>query len=184
MVVEFTVYCADEGIQRHYSAPYSPQQNGMVERCNQTVVAAARALLTQCGMPAVYWGEAVMTVVHLLNHSLTSALDGKTPYEAWHKRKPTISYLHVFGYLAFVKELNHVGKLDDGNSPGVFISYAEGAKAYCVLDSVTRRVLVAHDVVFDEGRGWAWDKAVDDGSATTLRDFTVEYAWAGGAEEA
>jgi hypothetical protein len=53
-----------------------------------------------------------------------------------------------------------------------------------VLDSVTWRVRVARDVVFDEGRGWAWDKAVDDGSATTLRDFTVEYAWAGGAEEA
>ena len=54
---EFASYCADEGIQRHYSAPYSPQQNGVVERRNQTVVGMARALLKQRGMPAVFWGR-------------------------------------------------------------------------------------------------------------------------------
>ena len=105
-------------------------------------------------------------------------------YEAWHGRKSAISYLRIFGCLAFVKELNHVGKLDDRSSPGVFIGYAKGAKAYRVVDPTIRRVRVAHDVVFDEGRGWAWDKAVDDGSTTALRDFTVKYAWARGAEEA
>jgi transposase InsO family protein len=52
---EFASYCAEEGIQRHYSAPYSPQQNGVVERRNQTVVGMARALLKQRGMPAVFW---------------------------------------------------------------------------------------------------------------------------------
>ena len=71
------------------------------------MVAAARAL-KQRGMPAIYCGEAVMTVVHLLNRSLTKALDGKTPYEAWHERKPAVSYLRVFSYLALVKELNNV----------------------------------------------------------------------------
>ena len=94
-----------------------------------------------------------MTAVHLLNHSLTKALDGKTPYEAWHGRKPAVSYLRIFGYLAFIKELNHVGKLDDRSSLAVFIGYAEGAKAYHVLDLVTGRVHVARDVVFNEGRG-------------------------------
>ena len=51
---KFVVYCTDEGIQRHYSVPYSVQQNGVVERRNQTVVAATLALLKQSGMPAVY----------------------------------------------------------------------------------------------------------------------------------
>ena len=114
------------------------------------VVAAARALLKQRNMPAIYWGEAVMTVVHLLTRSPTSALDGKMLYEARHGCKPTVSYLRVFGCLTFVNELNHVGKLDDRSLVGVFISYTEGAKAYRVLDMA-------------------------------LRDFTVEYAWAGGA---
>jgi transposase InsO family protein len=101
---KFTTYCADEGIQRHYSAPYSPQLNSVVERRNQTVVAVARALLKQCGMPVVYWGEAVMTAVHLLNRSPTSALDGKTPYEAWHGHKPVVSYMCIFDCLAFRAE--------------------------------------------------------------------------------
>ena len=104
-------------------------------------------------MPTIYWGEAVMTAVHLLNRSPTRALDGKTPYGAGHGRKPAVSYLRVFGCLAFIKELNHIGKLGDRSSPGVFIGYAEGAKAYHVLDPATRRVHVARDVVFDEGRG-------------------------------
>ena len=66
---EFADYCADKGITRHYSAPYSPQQNGVVERRNQTVVATVRALLKQRAMPAKFWGEAVAvaTAVHLLN---------------------------------------------------------------------------------------------------------------------
>jgi transposase InsO family protein len=53
-VVEFTSYCMDEGVQRHYSTLYSPQQNGVVERRNQTIVGMARALLEQRGMPAVF----------------------------------------------------------------------------------------------------------------------------------
>ena len=95
----------------------------------------------------------MMTAVHLLNRSSICVLDDKTSYEAWHGRKPTVNYLRIFGCLAFVKELNHVGKLDDRSSPGVFIGYAEGAKDYPMLDPVTRRLRVARDIVFDEGRG-------------------------------
>jgi hypothetical protein len=62
--------------------PYTPQQNGIVEHRNQTVVATARALLKQRGMPTFYYGEAVMTTIHLLNRSPTKALDDKTSYEA------------------------------------------------------------------------------------------------------
>jgi transposase InsO family protein len=52
--VEFAAYCVDERIQRHFSAPYTPQQNGVIESCNQTVVATAHVLLKQRGMPAIY----------------------------------------------------------------------------------------------------------------------------------
>jgi transposase InsO family protein len=152
---EFASYCADEGVQRHYSAPYSPQQNDVIERRNQTVVGMARALLKQRGMLAIFWGEAVVTAVYILNRSSTKALNGMTPYEAWHGRKPAVSHLRVFGCLAFTKELGHIGKLDDRSTPGVFIGCAEGSKAYHILDPGTLRVRTARDVVFDEGRGWA-----------------------------
>jgi transposase InsO family protein len=127
---------------RHYSAPYNPQQNGVVERRNQTVVGMTRALLKQRGMPAVFWGEAVVTAVYILNRSSTKALNGRTPYEAWYGRKLAVSHLRVFDCLVFGKELGHIGKLDDKSTPGVFIGYAEGSKTYCILDPGTT---CAHD---------------------------------------
>ena len=99
----------------------------------------------------MYWGEAVVTAVYILNRSPTKALDGMTLYEAWHGRKPVVSHLWVFGCLAFAKELGHIGKLDDRSTPGVFIGYAEGSKAYRILDPETQCVRMARDVVFDEG---------------------------------
>jgi transposase InsO family protein len=151
---EFASYCADEGVQCHYFASYSPQQNGIVEQRNQTVVGMAWALLKQRGMSAVFWGEAVVTAVYILNRLPTKALNGRTPYEAWHGRKPAVSHLRVFGCLTFNKELGHIGKLDNRSTPGVFIGYAEGLKAYRILDPGTQRVRTTRDVVFDEGRGW------------------------------
>jgi hypothetical protein len=141
----------------------------------------ARALLKQRGMPAVFWGEAVVTTVYILNRSPTKDLNDRTPYEAWHGRKPVVSHLRVFGCLAFSKELGHIGKLNDRSTPGVFIGYAEGSKAYCILDPGTQRVRTTRDVVFDEGRGWIWDKAVDDGSTPTSDNFTIEYIYFEGA---
>jgi hypothetical protein len=92
-----------------------------------------------------------------------------------------VSHLRVFGYHTFGKELGHIGKLDDRSTPGVFIGYAEGLKAYRILDPGTQRVRTTRDVVFDEGRGWAWDKAGDDDSTPTYDNFTVEYVHFEGA---
>jgi hypothetical protein len=93
--VEFASYCADEGVQRPYSVPYSPQQNSVVEWRNERVVGMARALLKQRGMSAVFWGEVMVTAVYILNLLPTKALNGMTPYEAWHGRKLVISHLRV-----------------------------------------------------------------------------------------
>ena len=106
------------------------------------------------GMPTIYWGKAVMTVVHLLNRSPTKALDGKTARH--HMRLGmgvVVSYLCVFGRLAFVKELNHIGKLDDQRTLGVFVGYAEGVKAYYILNPAIQCVRISRDVVFGKRRG-------------------------------
>lgn len=78
-----------------------------------------------------------------------------------------------------------MGKLVDRSKPSVFIGYAEGEKAYRILDPLTQRVKVACDVVFDEGHGWDWSKPDPSGSASAASDFTVESWWprgAGGAQ--
>lgn len=80
--IEFSDYCDEHGIKRYTTAPYSPQQNGVVEHRNQTTVEMARSLLKSMHVPAVFWGEAVKTTVHILNRAPTQSLDGTTPYEA------------------------------------------------------------------------------------------------------
>jgi hypothetical protein len=123
----------------------------------------------------------MVTAVYILNRSPTNALNGRTSYEAWHGRKSAVSHLRVFGCLTFGKELGHIGKLDDRSTPEVFIGYAEDLKAYRILDPGTQHVRTTRDVVFDEGRGWIWNKAVDDGSTPTSDNFTVEYVHFEGA---
>jgi hypothetical protein len=114
----------------------------------------ARALLKQRRMLAEFWGEVVVTAVYLQNWLLTKSLAGRTPYEAWHGRKPAVNHLRVFGCRAFVKQLGHVDKLIDRSRVGVFIGYAEGAKTYRILDPAARQVCTMCDVVFDEVHGW------------------------------
>ena len=77
---EFAAYCEGLGIQRNTTTPYSPQQNGVVERRNQTVVEMARSLMKAMGVPCAFWGEAVRTAVHILNRSSTRSLQGIAPY--------------------------------------------------------------------------------------------------------
>ena len=82
--MEFQQYCDEHGMKHFTAAPYTPQQNGVVERRNHTVVEMARCLLKGKGVPGELWGEAVSTVVYLLNRAPTRSLKMKTPYEAWH----------------------------------------------------------------------------------------------------
>lgn len=69
--IEFGEYCANLGVGRQLTAPYSPQQNGVVERRNQTIVTTARSMMKAKGVPGRFWGEAMSTAVFLLNRSPT-----------------------------------------------------------------------------------------------------------------
>jgi hypothetical protein len=118
----------------------------------------------------------VVTTVDLQNWLPMKSLAGRTPYEAWHGRKPAVNHLRVFGCREFVKQLGHVDKLTDRSHVGVFISYVEGAKAYHILNPAARQVCTTRDIVFDEVHGWDWTATMD---ASPAEDFTVEYIYAG-----
>jgi hypothetical protein len=151
----FMEYCAGKGVQRHLTAPYTPQQNGVVERRNQTVLGMAQCMLKSMGIPGRFWGEAVTTTVFVLNGAPTRALEDKTPYEAWYGHKPAVHFLRTFGCVAHVKVAGgHLRKLDDRSTPMVLIGYEPGTKAYRLYNPVTDRVHVSRDVVFEEGRAW------------------------------
>ena len=108
-------------MERHLTVPYSPQQNGFVERRNQTVVGMARSMLKAKKMPAAFWGEAVSMAVIILNRAPTKSLKGTTPFEAWHGRKPDVSFLRTFGCIGHVKKTKpNLAKLEDRSTPMVF----------------------------------------------------------------
>lgn len=117
-------FCNDSGIKHNTTTPYTPQQNGVVERWNQTVVEMARCLLKSMSVPGKFWGEAVKTAMYLLNRAPTKSLNEKTPFEAWFGRRPGVKHLHVFGCTAYAKKLGpRISKLTDRTIPGVFLGY-------------------------------------------------------------
>jgi hypothetical protein len=171
----FLDYCADLGIKRHLTAPYSPQQNGVVERRNQTIVGMARSLLKAKNMPGMFWGEAVSTAVYLLNRAPTQSVTGMTPYEAWHGARPDVSHLRTFGCIAHVKDVRPLlKKLEDRSRPMVFLGYEQGSKAYRCYDPVAKRVCISRDVVFDETAKWNWEEEPSAGESN-MDFFTVDY---------
>ena len=80
---EFRKFCTDHGIQRQLTTSYTPKQNGVAERKNQTIVEMARSMLKARSLEDAFWAEAVHTDVYLLNRCPTKAVEGKTPREAW-----------------------------------------------------------------------------------------------------
>ena len=130
------------------------------------MVAMARALLKQWGMPAKFWGEAVVTAVHLLNRSPTKSLKGKTPYEAWYKKKPKVHYLRIFGCIAHVKKAGPgISKLSDRSTKMVFVGYESGTKGYRVYDPVAKKLHISRDVIFEESRAWDWNAEAQTNTA-------------------
>jgi transposase InsO family protein len=148
---EFTNHCVQHGVRRQLMTPYTPQQNGIVEQRNQTVVGTARSMMKAKGLLGISWGEVVATAVDILNRSSTKGVARMAPYEAWYGKKPVVHHLRTFGYIAYVKNTSpNLKKLDDRSHTIVFIGYERGTKGYRVYDPSTGRVHVPRDVVFDE----------------------------------
>lgn len=97
----FMEYCKGKWIHRQLTIRYSPQQNGVAERKNRTIVEMACSMMTEKGLPKSFWAEAVLTAIYNLNRSLMKAVLDRTPYEAWFQKKPQVQHLKVFGSIAY-----------------------------------------------------------------------------------
>lgn len=171
----FSVFCTESGIKHYTTTPYTPKQNGVVERRNQTVVEMARCLLKSMSVPAKFWGEAVATAVYILNRSPTKSLRNKTPFEAWHGGKPDVSHFKTFGCTAHVKIAGPgLTKLADRSKKMVLLGYETGTTGYRLFDPVTERLCISRDVLFEENRPWEWDKATEVRQVEP-ETFTVEF---------
>lgn len=148
---EFVEYMQNCGIIHETSNPYTPQQNGLAERMNRTLMERARCMLLNANLQKCYWGEAVTTAAYITNRCPTRSISYATPEELWSGKKPNLKHLRVFGCEVMV----HVPdakrqKLDPKASKMIFIGYSEVTKGYRLLDTKTRKVLISRDVVFLE----------------------------------
>ena len=99
---KFTTLCTEQGIQQQHTFPYTPQQNGVVERKNHTLKEMANCVLQAKRLNLKFWVEAIYCVNYIVNHTPTKYLQGITPEEAWIKIKPDVSHFRVFGSEALV----------------------------------------------------------------------------------
>lgn len=100
---EFISYCDKNGINRHLTAPYSPQQKGVVEHRNHILLEKTRSLLKHMGVPNILWGKAVRHATYLMNRVAMRSLVGRTPYEVLRAKKPKLEHLKVFGCVCYPK---------------------------------------------------------------------------------
>ena len=149
---EMRSHLAEEGIVQEFTMPYTPQQNGVAERFNRTLVEGVRAMLQSSGMPKGFWGEAALCFNHTHNRSPTTSLKNDvTPLEAWSGVKPSVYHLRAFGCKVSV----HIPeqkrkKLDPKSYPGIFLGYSLEKKGYRVWNNQRIAVEDSRDVIFYE----------------------------------
>ncbi|KAE8707872.1 hypothetical protein F3Y22_tig00110372pilonHSYRG00231 [Hibiscus syriacus] len=141
--------CHEYGIVRHFTVRHTPQQNGVAERMNRTLLEKVRCMLSNAGLGKAFWAEAVIYAGQLINRLPSSAIGGKTPLEVW-SGKPATDYdsLHVFGSTAYyhVKE----SKLDPREKKALFMGITHGVKGFRLWCLDTKKVICSRDVTFDE----------------------------------
>ncbi|GJW06823.1 integrase, catalytic region, zinc finger, CCHC-type containing protein [Tanacetum coccineum] len=164
-------YYEKVGISHETSVARSPQQNGVVERRNRTLIEAARTMLIYAKAPLFLWAEAVATTCYTQNRSMIRRRHGKTPYELLHDKPPDLSYLHVFGALCYpTNDSENLGKLQPKADIGIFIGYAPTKKAFWIYNRRTRRIIETIHVDFDELTAMASEHS---SSGPALHDMTL-----------
>nr|GEX65528.1 retrovirus-related Pol polyprotein from transposon TNT 1-94 [Tanacetum cinerariifolium] len=139
------------GISHETSVARSPQQNGVVERRNHTLIEAARTMLIYAQAPLFLWAEAMATACFTQNRSIICLRHGKTPYELLHSKLPDLSFFHVFGALCYpANDSENLGKLQLKADIEIFIGYAPINKAFRIYNQRTRQIVETIHVDFDE----------------------------------
>lgn len=156
---ELKTFFTENGITLQLTAGYSPQQNGVAERANRTVVETVRTMMHSWSpmVPIQFWGEAAQAAVYLRNRCPTRAMKGRTPYEAWYSKKPNIGHLRTYGCLAYMhipkEHRNGVGQLGKMAPKAIrcaLIGYSSDSKTYRLWDTEHGKLVTSRDVVFAE----------------------------------
>jgi len=143
-------WCNAEGIDHQLTAPYMSAHNGRAERLHRTLLGKARAMRLACNAPAFLWDEFCATAAYLMTLTAATANNGKTPYELWFGRKPSLSHLKEIGCRAFALHIPALSKIYQRSAPCVLIGYAPHSKAYRLWDPASSRIFNSFHVSFTE----------------------------------
>ncbi|GJV42239.1 putative ribonuclease H-like domain-containing protein [Tanacetum coccineum] len=134
-------FCREKGIKREYSVARTPQQNGVAERRNRTLIEAARTMLADSKLPTTFWAEAVSTACYVQNRVLVVKPHNKTPYELFRGFKLALSFMRPFGcHITILNTLDSLGKFDGKSDEVLFVRYSLSSKAFRVYNTRTKRV--------------------------------------------
>jgi hypothetical protein len=134
---------------------YTPQQNGVAERKNQTIMNVARTLLKEKSLSNRFWDEEIACSVYLLNRYPTTKVKLKVPQEAWSGTKLNVTHIRTFGCIAYTHIPSELRKkLDDRSEKCIFTRYSETSKAYRIYNPITKKPILSRDVKFMESQLW------------------------------
>ncbi|GJR63931.1 putative ribonuclease H-like domain-containing protein [Tanacetum coccineum] len=146
-------FCGMKGIKREFSVARTPQQNGVVERKNRTLIEAARTMLADSLLPTTFWAEAVSIACYVQNKVLVTKPHNKTPYKLLHGRPPSISFMRPFGCpVTILNTLDSLGKFDGKADEGFFVGYSINSKAFRVFNTRTRKAEENLHITFLENK--------------------------------
>nr|GEU86402.1 hypothetical protein [Tanacetum cinerariifolium] len=156
-------YFAAEGINYQTSVARTPEQNGVIERRNRTLVEAARTILSAAKVPLFFWAEAIATACFTQNRSLVIPRHEKTPYHIINDQKPSVKFFYIFGSLCYiVKDGENLDKMKEKGDTCIFVGYSTQSRAYRVFNKRTRLIVETIHDNFDELPQMASDHVSSD----------------------
>ncbi|GJS24254.1 zinc finger, CCHC-type containing protein [Tanacetum coccineum] len=178
---EFNRFCDEEGIARMLTAPYAPQQNGIMEPRNRTLIEMTRCVIKARYVPNYFWGEAVRHAIYIINRTPIRALVGVTPCENFYEEKPNLEDLKVFGCVAYKRTVSkHLKKLDDRLKPLVYLGKEPSSGGFRLYNPHENKIIISAYVVFDEkkevGQVWNNDATAHDASVHAKVDDATVHA--------
>ncbi|GJR36904.1 putative ribonuclease H-like domain-containing protein [Tanacetum coccineum] len=146
-------FCEMKGIKREFSVARTPQQSGVAERKNMTLIKAAWTMLADSLLPTTFWAEVVNTACYVQNRVLVTKPHNKIPYELLLGRPPSIRFMRPFGCLVTIlNTLDSLGKFDGKVDEGFFVGYSINSKAFRVFNTRTKKVEENLHITFLENK--------------------------------
>lgn len=128
---DFDTFLKENGIGRRLTVSHTPEQNGIAERKNRTLLDTARCLMMQSSLPATLWAETLNTANYILNRSPTSCHNGKIAFEKWKGQIPDVSNFQEFGReVMTLKREPQKDKFETRFRQGIFVGYSDVSKGY------------------------------------------------------